>query len=615
MIHRDREGENLLDSRDAQGLLFIKQILERKTGVLVYTVRGPQDSAPVRRLAAFDHYAPLDLTIVFDVEEAQIMGLADAALGLVVLGLALTFAGLLTAVFFMSRIISRPIRLIQETINRSLIQGDLTKKLAVRSRDEIGRLSEDFNKFIERLSILIGRMRHTVLAGKKHSGGLSEKLEETISLLVKLMGSTRSISREMFKLVDMVALSSSATEEIAANVRSFSGRIEDQATAIAQTSSSVEQISASIQNVAKIVQNRQEAENRLRELSAQGATLATEAAQTVGDFAKRADAMMDMTKTINDVAAQTNLLAMNAAIEAAHAGDAGKGFAVVADEIRKLAESTALQAKEIASSLKQVMGHLDQAKGASEKSGESFRQIAQEIEASVQASGQIALAMEELAVGSREIVNANSSLTGIAEEIRQGSREINLGTEQINVSLLKTKASIEKVSEDLQFIKSGVMDVNIAELGISEINIKTSESIEDLQSDFQGFTTADSSASLLPKSRDFSKIRIHHRELVLKVYLALSDALMFRAEDAVSSRTCELGRWLYDERALETYRHLPELAAIETLHNDFHVAAAEILRLKAQERLENLDEKLQGLSELSIRLLAVLDEAGRKLPV
>jgi methyl-accepting chemotaxis protein len=608
VIHPFMQGQNTYDDHDTNGLYFTQEMLKRRSGVITYFWKNPGDRHARQKIVAFDSYEPLSLTIGVGMYTDELYGLANSVMDVIFAGMAVTLAVILLVVFFLSRAVTRPMLKIQDTINSSLIHGDLTKMLEVRSGDEIGVLSKDFNIFIAQLRDFIDKMRQTGLENRQNGSELSHRLEESLGLLTRLFSATELIRRETERLVGIASESSASTEEIAATTVSFSDRINDQAGAVSQTSSSIEEISASIQNVLKIINNRLDAENALKNLTADGVRLSQETMSTVGDFAQRADAMQEMIRTINDVAKQTNLLAMNAAIEAAHAGEFGRGFAVVADEIRKLAESTARQSKEISATLKQLIAQVILARTASGKSGEAFQSIARDIEASVDASRQIATAMQELATGSREIVAATGTLSQITEEIRSGSQEIRLGSEQIRDSLGETQKSAEKVARALEQIQGGVTEVNVAQLRISDINAKTNASIDALQTEFRAFSTGGSLDGLGSGSLDVAAARLHHREWVLKVRLALNGAMRLSPVEVTSPRSCDLGKWLYEAGGKERYKGFAKMSALEELHTKVHASVAEILGLDKETQQDEIGARLGALEKDSEALIQALTE-------
>jgi methyl-accepting chemotaxis protein len=489
LIHPDLEGQNIADSKDASGNYFIRDILGKKAGTIVYPWKNPGEKAARQKVAVFEKDDTLKLTVVVSAYFDEILAGANSAILYGIVAVVVVVGILLFVLFILSRGITKPILHVQTIINKSLIQGDLTQTLSVRSQDEIGRMAQDFNGFIQKLRALVDQLRATIL--KTHSGGklLSGKIDESVNLLDTLSEETLTIGREMTAFNEAVSLSTRVGEQISVTAGSFSDKISLQTEAVAQTSAAIEEISASIQNVARIVTKRLEAETLLKELSVEGVRLSGEAVSTVGSFAERADAMQEMIHTIKSVADQTNILAMNAAIEAAHAGEFGKGFAVVADEIRKLAESTTNESAQISVSLQELMAQVDLAKSASAKSGESFNSISGEIDASVEVYQQVSSAMNELAQGSREIVASTGALSRITGEIQSGSTEIRQGTEQIRISFERTRSSTQTVTKVLSLIVGEVELVKKAQKDITEINSGMNSMIEDLQGEIGIFRT------------------------------------------------------------------------------------------------------------------------------
>lgn len=615
LIHPSLEGKNVSDSKDENGRYFIKEILGQDKGVVAYPWKNPGETKAREKFVYFERDPALKVYIAVSAYDEELYSTADSVVWYIVIGMSLTLVGLLLVVFLLSRAITRPIRTIQDTINRSLIQGDLTETLAIHSGDEIGLMSKDFNAFVAKLKDLIGQMRGMSLENRSMGSQLSRKLEDSMLLLGKLSSATDEIGTALDEFAGVVAQSTSATEEISATATSFTDRIAEQAEAVARTSSSIEQISASIANVARIVSGRQAAEESLKNLTAEGLRLSQETVATVGRFAESADAMQGMTRTINAVAAQTGLLAMNAAIEAAHAGEYGRGFAVVADEIRKLAESTAKESKQISESLKLLLAQVGLAGEASGKSGEAFRTIARDVDSSVDASRRISAAIEELALGSREILSSTESLSRITDEIRGGSQEIRQGTDQIRDAFGLTRGAMSRTSEALALITGDVMEVNLAQLAISGLNVRANQAIESLQAGISGFRTGCEDEAQDYSALDIPTIRLAHREWVLKTNMALTGAVKLDAEAAGDSHACALGTWLYQQGGLERYAGFGPIRELESRHDAMHAAVAGILRLIAEKgRLDDIDAKKQRLKELSSGVVELLDQMEKYSP-
>jgi len=214
---------------------------------------------------------------------------------------------------------------------------------------------------------------------------------------------------------------------------------EDQSAQVTESSASIEEMAASIANVSQIIKDRTDSVKELKEEADRGEETMN---QTRGAFDKAASLLgniRDMTDIISGIAAQTNLLAMNAAIEAAHAGDSGRGFAVVSSEIRKLAESSSQNAKRIEETIKEMVTAIERTGIQVDESGKAFKRLASGIDNVGSSMTEISRSTEELDTGSREILQTVGHLNDITQKV----------LEQVN----NVARSSEKVASDLDEIR------------------------------------------------------------------------------------------------------------------------------------------------------------------
>ena len=244
----------------------------------------------------------------------------QAEIKLILAALAITIPLLGFIYFFVTRVVSRPLSAMTENLQDiAQGEGDLTKRLPVKGRDEIGQASEAFNLLMEKLRALIGRISQTA---------------NNVAVSARSLQATG----------DQIATSSSTqTEESAAAAESMEA-ISSSISSVAQASNEVESLSQESQSRTQAgAANMDTLKTHLQEIE----KAVSQIASTVETFVERTTSISTITQQVKDVANQTNLLALNAAIEAARAGEQGRGFAVVADEVRKLAEKSALSANEI----------------------------------------------------------------------------------------------------------------------------------------------------------------------------------------------------------------------------------------------------------------------------
>jgi methyl-accepting chemotaxis protein len=168
--------------------------------------------------------------------------------------------------------------------------------------------------------------------------------------------------------------------------------------------------------------------------------------ELVKNVSSQSEHLLETNEIIDAIASQTNLLAMNAAIEAAHAGEAGKGFSVVSDEIRKLAENSAEQSKVIESDLKKVVETISTIVDASAKADDAFGAVTKQIKEANGLIQEIRMSMKEQNEGSRQVLEALDEIQNITFQIRDGSLEMNQGASMI----LKEMSRLEDISRKVQ---------------------------------------------------------------------------------------------------------------------------------------------------------------------
>ncbi len=197
--------------------------------------------------------------------------------------------------------------------------------------------------------------------------------------------------------------------------------------------------------------------------------------KTIAGIVEKVSSIEAAIKIINTISSQTNLLAMNAAIEAAHAGDAGRGFAVVAGEIRKLAESSSYNSKMIGQSLKSIVKDIDEVQNSGIKSYENFSMVSTEVGSLVRSLREIDDATEEILNGSREILQAVTDLTAVSSEIEGGSKALSTSIDDVTNAITDIQQISQRTSRNLDESNASLVELNEYLQGLIEVDTVTVE--------------------------------------------------------------------------------------------------------------------------------------------
>ncbi len=336
----------------------------------------------------------------------------------------LAVLALLTALIVaVSRRISRPLVDLTGTFD-VIASGDLRPVANVRGKDETGRLAAGFNRLTATLNEVLGDLKSALGTLEANAGDLAAEMERTRTALE---GTDRSVETVVGRGTDIdreIKAVTASVERIQESARNLEARSRDESEMILQSVAAIEEILANIRAVTGSVVKASEQYGRLNESSARGEELLTEVIERAQHILSRSEALLETNTVIANIASQTNLLSMNAAIEAAHAGEAGKGFAVVADEIRKLAENAAEQSKAVEAMLGEVASAIRSIADSSRRAGENFGEIQSLIRNITRLEEEVKLAMEEQSAGSNQILASLDRMKTASGEMDKGAASV-----------------------------------------------------------------------------------------------------------------------------------------------------------------------------------------------
>ncbi|EPF29886.1 methyl-accepting chemotaxis protein [Treponema medium] len=442
----------------------------------------------ISKIASYATMKTTGWTVIISAPVEEFMGtISELRLEMIIIGFSILAVSLII-VFFVARAMIKPINVVVSAL-KDIAQGegDLTVRLPVHGNDEVTDLSEYFNETIEKIGAAIKSVGESSEDMTNIGNELASNMNETASAVNQISANIDGVKQQAMTQAASVTETAATVEEIVRTIKQLNNSIETQAASVAQSSSSVEEMVANIASIGQTLGKTDDVIKSLTTATGDGkATLVTSNTVTQ-KIAEESGSLMEASSVIQHIASQTNLLAMNAAIEAAHAGEAGKGFAVVADEIRKLAEESSTQGKTITTTLKTLSGEIETLSASSKTVEEKFNAIFTLAEQVKDMSNRLTEAMREQENGSREVLTAIKSINTVTVEVQAGSEEMLKGGEGVAVEMRKLDDLTRVITESMNEMASGAVQISNAVQEVNEISQKNKRSIESLAEEVSKF--------------------------------------------------------------------------------------------------------------------------------
>lgn len=283
---------------------------------------------------------------------------------------------------------------------------------------------------------IVRSSREGVSVGEK----LKEFTERTLELLGGIDKRLEQIKKETVFLNTIIKSSQDSNTVMLASSGKVKTIISEQNAAVNETSSSVEEITRSMNNIAATTSAKKETIDRLVQTARESEMEMSQSVQSIREMSRSAEDMLGIIKVIQDVASQTNVLAMNAAIEASHAGASGRGFAIVAAEIRKLSVETDRNSKIISAGIKKSISDIERATTVNVKVGEYFQKMSAEVV-------DVKKAMDEIIIGVQEVSKGTGSILEAVTEILNMSGEVDRSMSEVDIRVSESNGNIQNIAK------------------------------------------------------------------------------------------------------------------------------------------------------------------------
>ena len=380
--------------------------------------------------------------------------------------------------------LSKRIRATAKRLEDIADKGDLTGRIDITMTDDFGMLTTSINLLISKLSSMIIEMKNGTSAVSETAAFISDSAANAATALENMSTSLERIDSNSQKQNELIYEADENISSLVENLETVKTNVLEQTNAIQNISSAITQMTANINSVAETAKKAQDVSDLLTNSSVNGNEAISKAVESMKDIEKSSDEVRKIIAVIQDIASKTNLLSMNAAIEAAHAGEYGKGFAVVAGEVFSLAASSAASASNIKKHIEEMLVKIKAGVDAISAAGSSFTEVNYSVKHNAEYIKIIFDAMEEQKLGANdtqksavEVLEAVERIKSLAEKETENAEGLREFMSTVVDAAHSTEIAVQESIEATTRLKDTIQKVDTSADGNKDSVLRIQEKV------------------------------------------------------------------------------------------------------------------------------------------